>query len=94
MENLIEQHQKLLYNYRGFSVPSHVIDYFYKEGYITDEDYKKCYDDSKYIPELVNREVNDLAKELEYKCIREGIREHKVKLEHDRNKMKRLYDLH
>lgn len=81
METTLELHQICLDSYKdsGRSIPGHVVDFFYKEGYITDQDYKAYWMDASrmFVPTLCIIESGALAEDIHSKCDRELVIDNK-----------------
>lgn len=83
---IIEKLQQTLDSLQGLPLLQGVIDYFYKEGLVTDEDYERFYLDKTglFKPTLIDVERDmSLVEAIHAKCEREE----KVEIQH-----KMLYD--
>ena len=77
METTLELYQNRLDSYREsrLSIPAYIVDYFYKEGYITDQDYKAYWMDTSrmFVPSLRVVESGALEEDIHSKCDREEV---------------------
>lgn len=81
MESIIILNQECLDSFQslGLPVPGHIVDYFFKEGFITNEDYREYWEHPyrMFVPTIQRVEFASLGDDINAKCGRESVIENK-----------------